>query len=111
MSGICTSSVRKNGPLCDHRSLAVNLDGESFSFDTGEAELDAMPWDTESKRHFVLLGLRRLRFMGLALDDAPGIVINGGEGTNVKPFTLFGPGLAITKTNIGTTYISILPGF
>jgi hypothetical protein len=37
-------------------------------------------------------------------------VIVGEEATNVKSYNLLGPGLAVTKTNIGTTYVNILPG-
>lgn len=110
MAGICTSHVRRNGPGCDHRTVTVSLDGESFDFDTGEGNLDALPWDDAAKRQFILLGLRRLRSLGLALDDSVGRVTNGQEATNVKGYDFLGPGNAVTKTNIGLSYVNVLPG-
>jgi hypothetical protein len=110
VAGICTNSTRKYGAGCDHRTVVVSLDGESFTLDTGEHELDAMPWTSEQKRQLILLGLKRLRVSGLALDDAIGRVTNGDEGSNVKMYQFFGPGAAITKTNIGTSYVNICPG-
>jgi hypothetical protein len=88
----------------------VSLDGENFTFSTGEGELDAMAWGDAEKRQLILLGLKRLRVAGLALDDSVGRVCNGDEGNNVKEYTFLGPGAAITKTNIGTSYVNICPG-
>jgi hypothetical protein len=108
MAGVCTGHVRKSGPGCDHRSVTVALDGETFVLDTGERELDAQAWDDAAKREFIRLGLRRLRALGLALDDAVGRVCNGEEATNVKQYMLLTRD--VTKTNIGTSYVNIPPG-
>lgn len=110
MAGICTNSIRKNGPGCDHRSVTVTLDGQQFVLDTGEHALDAMAWDDAAKQQFILLGLKRLRALGLSLDNAIGRVIAGEEATNVKQYDFIGPGAAVTKTNIGTAYVDVLPG-
>lgn len=110
MAGICTNSIRKSGAGCDHRLVTVALDGESFDLHTMEAEIDAMPWTEAEKRQFILLGLKRLRTLGMTLDAAVGRVTNGEEATNVKAYALLGPGSSITKTNIGTAYVNVLPG-
>lgn len=105
MAGIVVTSVRKSGAGCDHRLVTVSLDSESFEVHTGEGELDAMPWTDAEKKQFILLGLKRLRVLGLALDDAPGRVCNGEEATNVKQYILLAKD--VTKTNIGTAYVNI----
>lgn len=121
MAGICTNSIRKNGAGCDHRTVTVSFDGESISFDTMQAELAAMDWSAGQlpatwltlppKKLFIRLGVLWLHLVkGVALDDAIGRVVNGEEGTNVKIYDFFGPGAAITKTNIGTSYVNICPG-
>ncbi len=108
MAGICTAHVRKNGAGCDHRTVTVNLDGESIAISTGEGELDDMPWTTEEKKRFILLGLKRLRVLGLALDNAVGRVTNGEEGSNVRQWNVLTKD--VTKTNIGSSYVDIPPG-
>jgi hypothetical protein len=69
-----------------------------------------MAWSEEEKRQFILLGLKRLRVLGLALDDAIGRVTNGEEATSVQQYDFLGPGSVVTKTNVGTAYVNILPG-
>ena len=108
MAGICTNSIRKSGAGCDHRTVTVNLDGESIAIETGEGPLDELPWDDANKRLFILLGLKRLRTLGLALDNAIGRVTNGEEGTNMRQWTILAKD--ITKTNIGTAYVNIQIG-
>jgi hypothetical protein len=105
MAAICTNSIRKSGAGCDHRTVTVDLDGESIDLHTGERDLDAIAWDDETKRQFVLLGLKRLRVLGLSLDDAIGRVTNGEEATNVKQYPLLMKD--VTKTNIGTSYVNV----
>lgn len=108
MAGICTAHFRKSGAGCDHRTVTVNLDGTTITVDTGEGELDALPWTDDEKRQFVLLGLKRLRVLGLALDDSVGRVSNGEEATNVKQYILLAKD--VTKTNIGTAYVNVPVG-
>lgn len=110
MAGICiTSAVRRGGPTCDHRDLPVNLDGEVFVMDTGEAALAAMPWGEVQKRQYILDSLKRKHVLGqLALDDAAGCVCIGEEATNVKQYAILTRD--VTKTNIGTAYVNISPG-
>lgn len=108
MPGICTNSIRKSGPGCDHRIVTINLDGESVAIETGEGELDAIAWDAETKRQLLRLALKYWRQRGLSLDAAIGRVINGEEATNVKQYLLLGKD--VTKTNIGTAYVNIPVG-
>lgn len=110
MAGICTGSTRKSGAGCDHRTVTVDLDGTVVTVHTGERDLDAMPYGDAEKTQLVLLGLKRLRVLGLLLDDAVNRVTNGEEATNVKSYDLLGPGSAVTKTNIGAAYVNVLPG-
>lgn len=108
MAGICITSVRKSGAGCDHRTIVVDVDGTPVTVDTSEFELDAMPWGDDEKRQFALLGLKRLRTLGLAMDDAVGRVPNGEEATNVKQYLILSQN--VTKTNIGTSYVNVPVG-
>lgn len=108
MAGTVTAHARKHGPACDHRSVTVNLDGEAITLDAEERRLDEMAWDDDAKRQFILLGLKRLRVLGLALDDSVGRCCNGEEATNVKQYTLLAKD--VTRTNIGTAYVNVPPG-
>ena len=47
---------------------------------------------------------------GWLLSEFLNRVAHGDEATNVKLYTFFGPGAAITKTNIGTAYVNIPVG-
>lgn len=105
MAGICINHVRRGGGNCDHRDVTVTLDGQTFVIDTGEGKLDQITWDDETKKQFILLGLKRLRALGLALDDVIGRCTNGEEATNVKQYALLTQNT--TKTNIGTAYVNI----
>jgi hypothetical protein len=118
MAGIVTTSTRKSGPGCDHRTLGVTLDGEAINFDALGADLSAVDWSTGTvpqdwlalapKQLWVRLGALWLhKVKGVAFDDAVGRVCNGEEATNVKQYNFFGPGAALTKTNIGTAYTNI----
>lgn len=108
MAGICTLSIRKNGPACDHRAITVSLDGESIALSTTESELDEMPWDLAQKHQFILLALKRLRVAGLAIDNLLGRVTNGDEGSNVRAWPILSKD--VTKTNIGLAYVNVPPG-
>lgn len=54
--------------------------------------------------------LRKLRQSGVPNPAAMiGRVVRGVEATNMKVYDLIAPGAAITKTNIGTSYVNISP--
>lgn len=108
MAGIVTNLTSKG--CVSHRSITVNLDGSSFTFDVSQDELNAMTWNNPAKREFIMAGLKRLVVGGMTLEQALHRVCNGEEATNVKMYDFFGPGAAITKTNIGTAYVNICPG-
>lgn len=111
MPGICTASTRDGGGDCGHFSLTVNLDGESVSFKTGFHDVrwgDAL--NTEEKRQMLALLARWWKSKGKNLASFVGHVLCGEEGSNVKIYNFFGPGAAITKTNIGTSYVNICNG-
>lgn len=110
MAGVVTGSVRRGGAGCDHRTITVNQDGKTHEFDVGEADLDAIPWGPDQERQYALWGLRRLRAQSsIALDNIVGRTVTGEEASNVRQYDFLGPGLAITKTNIGTSYVNVLP--
>src|SRR5690242_4785902 len=115
MAGICTNSTRKGGANCDHRSLTVALDGANVTDEFTGADLDAVDWDgllpsdwrmLTLKQLWVRLGIKKKRLAGVTLDNLVGYCTNGDEATNVKIYSFFGPGAAITKTNIGTSYVN-----
>ena len=110
MAGLCTSSTRDNGAGCDHRTISGTLDGEAFTDKLTQAEIDAQPWTATEKLKLRLLCYKLLRVRGLTFDQLANRVIIGEEATNVKIYQFFGPGAAITKTNIGTSYVNICPG-
>lgn len=108
MAGICTISTRQNGAGCDHRNVTISLDGEDVALHIGERDLDAMSWEAEDKRTFIMYCLKRARVLGLQLDEAVGRVIHGEEATNVKQYGLLTKD--VTKTNIGASYVNVPPG-
>lgn len=106
MAGICTAVTVCAGG--NHITAGtVVLDG--VSVDIG-GHVDAGALTAEETAQFVRLGLRRLRAAGIAPAQFLNRVVHGDEATNVKIYTFFGPGAAITKTNIGTSYVNIPPG-
>ena len=38
-----TSAVRENGPVCDHLTVTVNVEGVNKTFKTSFAEIDGLP--------------------------------------------------------------------
>lgn len=99
MAGICTSTVSPNA--CGHR--VVTIGGVTLHLH----ENDLAPLSTEELEQFYRLGLR---YRGVALASLLNRVVVGDEATNVKQYQVIGPGVAITKTNIGTAYVNVLPG-
>jgi hypothetical protein len=99
MPDICTSVT--NPGNCSHRTLVIG--GRTFQFHPN----DLPPLTAEEKDTLFQLALR---YKGVALSELLNRVIVGDEATNVKIYPFFGPGVAITKTNIGTAYVNICPG-
>jgi hypothetical protein len=99
VAGICTSTVSPSG--CGHRQVTVG--GVVLHLH----DSDLQPLSAEELEQFYRLGLR---YRGVALASLLNRVVVGDEATNVKQYQVVGPGVAITKTNIGTTYTNILPG-
>lgn len=64
----------------------------------------------DEEQLFLRLCARKLRQHGVTLPQFLRRVLHGDEATNVKIYNFFGPGAAITKTNIGVNYINICPG-
>jgi hypothetical protein len=62
--------------------------------------------DAERTRMYELI----LRHKGVPFLQLLNRVIHGDEATNVKIYSFFGPGAALTKTNIGTNYVNICVG-
>lgn len=111
MAGICTNSIRDSGSGCNHLTHTVDLDGESITVKTG---LNDPQWDqplsTEEKRLMLQLLARWRKSKGDNLAEFAGRVLAGEEATNVKTYDFIGPGVGVTKSNIGTAYVDVLPG-
>lgn len=111
MSGICESSTRDNGGSCEHLTLGVRIDGGPLrTIKTGISDsrwndtIDDAEWDA-----CLRILARHAKAKGFDLANYVNRLFGlGEEATNVKDYTLIGPGVAITKTNIGTAYVNIL---
>jgi len=68
---------------------------------------DILPLEPEEVDHLLRLALRARQF---DLSTILGRVVVGEEATNVKSYNLLGPGLAVTKNNIGINYVNVLTG-
>jgi hypothetical protein len=99
MPEICTSAVGCAGG--GHRQLTIG----GITIDMHEGEI--VPLSAEEKQTLFRLALRH---KGGLLSTLLNRVVFGDEATNVKFYPFFGPGVAITKTNIGTAYVNICPG-
>jgi hypothetical protein len=104
MAGVVTASSACAGG--NHGTLTVTYRGQSYQF-TG---LVHTPLTSDEIRTFLELGIRELRTSGLTFAQLLNRVCVGGEATNVKQYDFLGPGNTVTKTNIGTTYVNVLPG-
>lgn len=108
MAGVVTATATLSA--CGReRSLTITLNGVEYSIPHMH-EVDAAIPLSDAERDDVLRALVRLvcTTKSLTLATLLNRVVLGEEATNVKPYTLFGPGLAITKTNIGTSYVDII---
>lgn len=99
MARICTSSTSPSG--CGHRDITI--DGRTYHLH--DSELSPLSDD-----ELTLLDLLTIRHKGIALAQLANRVTFGDEATNVKTYDFLGPGNAVTKTNIGTSYVNVLPG-
>lgn len=107
MAAICTSSTSPGN--CSHRIMTVTVDGTPVVIHTSEGEA-VVALTAEELQTLARLTVRRLRGQGVTLANMLNRVCVGDEATNVKLYQFFGPGAAITKTNIGTAYVNIPPG-
>ena len=105
MAGICTVSVSPNN--CSHRTLTFQWDGVEYIFPMEDVDV---PLTAQEKVEYLKLSARYWRSRGVTLPNFVNRCIVGEEATNVKQYQFFGPGAAITKTNIGTSYVNINPG-
>lgn len=104
MSGICTATASPNN--CGHRTHTVTLDGVDYTI-----QRNPTPLTSAEKQTLLELAARYLEFdKGVAHAAFLNRVLFGEEATNVKIYPFFGPGAAVTKTNIGSTYVNICPG-
>lgn len=99
MPSICTNAHSPGG--CSHYDVVI--DGVTLHLHAS----DLTPLSDEERATFYRLAVRH---KGLALNSLTARVIHGDEATNVKLYSFFGPGAAIARTNIGTTYVNICPG-
>lgn len=107
MAGICTQT---SGSGCGHRSLTLNFDGVEITLPRlHDDDLDSL--DSADYEQLARLLLRYARqHRNSTITNFLGRVLLGEEATNVKIYTFFGPGAAITKTNIGSAYVNVCPG-
>jgi hypothetical protein len=107
VSDIITGATSPNS--CSHWVVDGLDDGEPWSgVQVHDQELQAALTDEEKLQLRKLL-LRMLRQRGVTIQEFIGRVVRGEEATNMKMYHLLGPGVAITKTNIGTNYVNISP--
>lgn len=98
MAATCTSTTSPNS--CGHRHLTI--DGLTVVLH----ETDLVPLSDDER---MLLYTLAIRHRGVDLAQLLNRVIVGDEATNVKQYTLIAPGVAIVKTNIGMSYVNVLP--
>lgn len=104
MADICTAST---DPCASGNHRTITIGGRSYRVSTAEL---AEPLTDAERDTLYLLGARLLFQRGVSLADFANRVIVGEEATNVKVYSIIGAGAAVTKTNIGTAYVDVLPG-
>lgn len=108
MADVITSLVQ-NPSGCGHHTIGgADEDGTWSGLSITDADISE-PLSADEKAQLRWLLLRRLRSSGVTLSQFAKRVLRGEEATNVKVYDLIGPGAAVTKTNIGTTYVNISP--
>lgn len=100
MADTCTASVSPHN--CGHRTVTIG--GHTFTLHTSEVE---GPLTDEEKQALYRLAIKH---RGLVLAALAGRVVVGEEATNVKQYDIVAAGSVVTKTNIGTSYVDVLPG-
>lgn len=106
MADICTVV---NAPCAggNHRVISGVDDGQAWSLSLDASQLPALTVDEKTQMRILLV--RYLHNKGVAVADFLNRVVRGEEATNMKVYDLIGAGVAITKTNIGTSYVNISP--
>ena len=99
MADICTALTRCS--TGEHYSLSIS--GRTIALHQD----DLTPLEPEEIDQFLRLALRARQ---LNLSTILNRVVVGEEATNVKVYNLLGPGLTVTKNNIGITYVNVLNG-
>jgi hypothetical protein len=97
---------------CSHFIVEGLNDGVmAWSVSTTESEL-AVPLTVDEELQLRMLLMRKLEQKGITLPEFIGRVVRGEEATNVKSYDLIAPssGTPSPNTNIGTSYVNILPG-
>jgi len=107
MSDIIASVTSPN--VCSHYLLGGTDDGIPWNgLVVHDSELQ-QPLSADELSLLRRLLLRRLRQTGVTIPGFVNRVVRGEEATNMKIYPLIAIGVAITKTNIGTSYINISP--
>ena len=99
MADICTALTRCS--TGEHYSLSIS--GRTIALHQN----DLTTLEPEEIDQFLRLALRARQ---LNLSTILNRVVVGEEATNVKAYNLLGPGLTVTKNNIGITYVNVLNG-
>lgn len=97
MAEVCTDTQSPGS--CGH--FVVTVGGVTLHLH--ESELTPL---TDSEREQLLR--LAVRHRGVALANLLNRVVVGDEATNVKQYTIIGAGAAVTKTNVGTSYVNVL---
>lgn len=105
-----TCSVSNSPTGCGHRVLTiVRDDATTRQVHLHDSDVEGIFTDADEVQ-FITLAAKRLAAQGITLATLVGRVLIGSEATNVRSYDFFGPGAAITKTNIGTSYVNVPPG-
>jgi hypothetical protein len=102
---VVASNPCSNG---DHRDLTATIDGVVTTLRLHNDQL-AEPLTADEREAFLTVACKIIRRSGTTIHEITGRVLRGEE-TNVKQYDLIGAGSAITKTNIGVSYVDVLPG-
>ena len=99
MADICTALTK----CATGQHYTLTISGRTIALHQDEVA----PLEPEELDQFLRLAVRARQFN---LSTLLNRVVVGEETTNVKAYNLLGPGLAVQKSNIGITYVNVLPG-